>query len=742
MVFFHLPSGKEFAHRRIKSRHRIVGMGWSKDEILICVHDDSMVVAYSIQGDVVDIYEGAFDTDPTVAYVLLPGEEYDDIRIVDCVVYGHGISVLTSNGQLLMVELRSRGGGSGGGAFEKAIQVAAPRAADLSAYFSGRRAALCMTVLESEHQNAGNAKTFLATIDKTVLSIDHVTGACRDLNVQKRLNAERGPILDMAVSPNGQFVACFQESGGLSVFSTNDFATLRSKFETDTDSLYPPVQMAWCGDDTIVLVWKKSESTAILLVYNARMECFSFDCEYPMHVIPEVDCCRFFAGGACRVLERVPRAVQDVEDWVMNHPAFRLVHACKAFEIECCHNGCSKRATFNHEPLDDEPLLCAKHKERDMIEVDTTELRELSSSRALGEAVKGCLEAAKLEYSLKAQKKYLRAAVYGISRGQALIKFASHRQNGDSGDFLSDASFDDLRRRTERICCQLWVLNRVRRCAVGMPLTVRQLKSLTIDGIRFRLLSRRYHRAYLAIGAQLDEIENSRGRPAVGLGANAGNEGANVGEHGRLMASTAEKAIVQWAFDNPTGMRGDERSVVDRMFALTNDPRRKLEAGMTSLSSSSEAEDQSGQKKRLFLLLAEELLNTTGHLHREQRMSIVRELLAFGPNVVKDVDAGTCICRIRLLLCAKDLEKALEVARGADPGLETDLNFTILFNCEPCRLDYFKTVSAGAGAAGEATALLQSFYKKKLQKRAGNVVRALRRGAGRCPKRGHACGRQ
>jgi len=61
------------------------------------------------------------------------------------------------------------------------------------------------------------------------------------------------PVVLMAVAPNGRFLACFTSGGILTVLSTN-FETKVLDFDTSTASR--PVQMEWCGEDSVVLYWK------------------------------------------------------------------------------------------------------------------------------------------------------------------------------------------------------------------------------------------------------------------------------------------------------------------------------------------------------------------------------------------------------------------------------------------------------------------------------------------------------
>lgn len=60
-------------------------------------------------------------------------------------------------------------------------------------------------------------------------------------------------VTQMAVSPNGQFLAAFTSDGRLVVLLADLTRTL-SEFSTQSDA--QPDQMGWCGTDSVVLVWK------------------------------------------------------------------------------------------------------------------------------------------------------------------------------------------------------------------------------------------------------------------------------------------------------------------------------------------------------------------------------------------------------------------------------------------------------------------------------------------------------
>lgn len=56
----------------------------------------------------------------------------------------------------------------------------------------------------------------------------------------------------MSISPNGKLMALFTSSRLWVV--TTDFQTSLADFKTN--SISPPVQIAWCGNDAVLLHWE------------------------------------------------------------------------------------------------------------------------------------------------------------------------------------------------------------------------------------------------------------------------------------------------------------------------------------------------------------------------------------------------------------------------------------------------------------------------------------------------------
>lgn len=69
---------------------------------------------------------------------------------------------------------------------------------------------------------------------------------------QDRISA---PITKMSVAPNGHFLACYRRDGVITVLS----AAFTSKvLDFNTKSMSRPMEIAWCGDDAVVLLWRNT----------------------------------------------------------------------------------------------------------------------------------------------------------------------------------------------------------------------------------------------------------------------------------------------------------------------------------------------------------------------------------------------------------------------------------------------------------------------------------------------------
>lgn len=299
-----------------------------------------------------------------------------------------------------------------------------------------------MAIVPPLLSRSGLLEVMIGTIDNSVLVIDE--HEVEDQLLQDRIGA---PITKMAVAPNGRFLACYRRDGILTVMS----ATFTTKvLDFDTKSMTRPMEIAWCGEDAVVLLWR---NTGILMVgpYGDWLN-FPYNCA--VHLVAESDCCRIVTSQSCDMLQRVPASTEAIRRIGSTDPAALMYDAMEAFE--------------DGDPKSDDNI------------------RSIAANDQLGDAVHACISAA--------------AAEYDISRQQALLKAASYGKafcdNADPTEFVETA-------------CKLRVLNEVRNPKVGLPLTIQQYNRLTPEVLVSRLTIRDHHLLALRI-CDLLKLKNER----------------------------------------------------------------------------------------------------------------------------------------------------------------------------------------------------------------------------------------
>uniref|UniRef100_A0A7S4PFI6 Vacuolar protein sorting-associated protein 16 homolog n=1 Tax=Guillardia theta TaxID=55529 RepID=A0A7S4PFI6_GUITH len=371
---------------------RVVEMGWTSDEKLIVVLDDGTVMQFSAVGRLIQTFS--------------MGEEFRTDRVLLCCIWGSGVVCLSRSHSLVFVDN-----------FEEPIPRRMPRLGDIAS------SPTCMVIIEPSMTQSKGLEVLLA-VDKTILVVD-MTGV-----EDQKLTA--GPIRRMSVCPNGKMLACFTHDGFVWVITT-DFSKNLSEFPTK--SQVPPLQLVWCGTDSVVLYWDK-----IVLMIGPYGDWVKYAYDEAVFLLPEMDGVRIISSSRCEFLHRVPDSVVDI------------------FKIGSCTPGA--------------------------ILFDALELLEKNDAKAdenirgirdsLPEAISVCLDAASHEFSVELQKQLLKAASYGSCFLEA------HRPT-----------------RMVNVLSSLRMLNMIREPRVGLPLTFPQLQSLSPQTLVLRLAQRQQH--YLAL---------------------------------------------------------------------------------------------------------------------------------------------------------------------------------------------------------------------------------------------------
>ena len=315
---------------------RLVEMGWSEDERLVCVSEDGTVTIYAATGRMIQNFS--------------MGPECRDERVHFCCIWGGGVACLTRNNTLVYVD---------------DLEEPQPRRMPYVSDSYGE--AHCMCVIES-HMTASKGLEVLLAVDKTVLTID-LAGV-----TDHKLAA--GPVKAMTVCPNGKMLACFTADGVVWVLTT-DFAKNLSEFPTK--SHVAPSQLAWCGTDSVVLYWSK-----LLLMVGPYGDWVKYSYEEALCLIPEYDSVRVVSDTRHELLQRVPNACVEVLKLGSCTPAAMLLDAKQLLD-----SNDSKADDVLRSILDSLPQAVWGCVQAAVEETDVSLQKALLAAAAYGQALMG-----------------------------------------------------------------------------------------------------------------------------------------------------------------------------------------------------------------------------------------------------------------------------------------------------------------------------------------------------------------
>ena len=259
----------------------VLGIGFTSRSILMVILRDSLCFTYTVQGEVW--------LDP---FYILPTGEQQGADLLVAQVYEGGVAVLSQSKQVALCELldahdddenngESDGGcGSGTNPYVAGAHVTArvirrhsnngedsstfadtitapgqPYALVTEIPLSNKSAATnfrALAVLPRHRTKSRHPEVFVSTTHPKPSVWILETATCNIVDVECSLVA---PILKMAFSPNGRFLACFTQDAMLTVISTS-FETKVLDFDTSEGATTPPLALEWCGEDSVVLHWK------------------------------------------------------------------------------------------------------------------------------------------------------------------------------------------------------------------------------------------------------------------------------------------------------------------------------------------------------------------------------------------------------------------------------------------------------------------------------------------------------
>jgi hypothetical protein len=447
-------SGKlisDIAWDATKTLGDIIALGWSDHEQLVCVLASGRVLVYDIHCKLVrDFTIWGQQEDPVVvtasaalaaatigrpassnANGQVPVPRHPRGGVLEVHFWPDGFVAMIGDLQCIAVEGISSPNPA---SIPRIYELTTGLHPDSNPYTS-------MTIVPPLLSRSGLLEVLLGTTDNSILVVDE--NEVEDQLLQDRIAA---PITKMAVTPNGQYVACYRRDGVMSVLSSA-FANM---LDFNTKSMSRPMEMIWCGDDAVVLQWK---NTGIIMV-GPYGDWLNFPYRGVVHLVAEPDCCRVITPTSCDMLQRVPASTEVIRRIGSTDPAALMFDAMEAFE--------------EGDPKSDENI------------------RSIAASNQLVNAISACINAASTEFDISRQQSLLKAAAYGKT-------FCAE---------VDPSEFVDIAKK-----CR--VLNEVRRPDVGIPLTVQQYNRLTPEVLIGRLTMRNCHFLALKV-CDLLQVSNKR----------------------------------------------------------------------------------------------------------------------------------------------------------------------------------------------------------------------------------------
>jgi hypothetical protein len=281
-----------------QNNRRVAGMGWSDREELLVVLEDGNVYVYDILGKLV--------------YNFLLVDLTTSANVVECLFWGDGVAAITADMQVFVAD--------GVACMDATL---APRKYRMPSGLTANKPHTAAALIPPLLSRSGVLEVLLGAAERTIVVVDE--NGFADQRLQDKLSA---PVTKMSVAPNGRFLACYCRDGMLTVMST----TFTSKvLDFDTKAGSRPQEMAWCGDDAVVMVWR---SSGIVMV-GPYGDYLNFPYEHAItgtRLVPEPDCCRVLTGNSCEVLQRVPACTEAIRRIGSTDPAALMYDAMEAFE--------------------------------------------------------------------------------------------------------------------------------------------------------------------------------------------------------------------------------------------------------------------------------------------------------------------------------------------------------------------------------------------------------------------------
>ncbi|XP_022919610.2 vacuolar protein sorting-associated protein 16 homolog [Onthophagus taurus] len=286
------PSGKKLA--AVKSGGiPIIKIGWSNQEELITIQDNSSVSLYTMYGDFIRTFDIS--------------QEAKDTKIIDALIFTNssnltGIAILSTTFKVFFVN----------NIYDPKMRVMSelPRSPIRPVW------AVIPKERDMEVLAARGREIYRLTEDRNVTAMLEVD-----------ITHQHHQILAISVSFNTKHVAFFTDAGYLWLGSVD----LTKKYcEVNTDIITTLHQLVWCGNEAVVAFWGSNDKT--LMIVGKYGEKITYCYDGSVHLMPEIDGVRVISSCQHELIQKVPDVVQKIFRINSTEPGSFLLEASKQFQ--------------------------------------------------------------------------------------------------------------------------------------------------------------------------------------------------------------------------------------------------------------------------------------------------------------------------------------------------------------------------------------------------------------------------
>jgi len=268
---------------------KLIKMGWSNVEELVCVAEDGAVYVYDMFGD--------FKKQFTL------GLEIQRSYVIDACIfmsnYGTGVCVLTGDYQFFTVN-----------------NINDVKLKRMQCPFSIEAPPSCWAVLNLPDEQGSKV---LMAIDSIVYELDSFQSKTKNPPVSHPVTS----FIEMTVSFNQKYIAMFADTGLLWIGSSN----LEDVYcQYNTHLQLRPIQLAWCSSEAVIGYWDN-----YLMMVGPTKDTVKYFVDSKVHLVQELDGTRILGNMTSEFLQKVPIEVVDMFIYSIK-PGAMLHDASKDFE--------------------------------------------------------------------------------------------------------------------------------------------------------------------------------------------------------------------------------------------------------------------------------------------------------------------------------------------------------------------------------------------------------------------------